>query len=234
MANSSSGGRKPALAQVVHFPKRKGARPAEARRSRTPTDPRHRGFEEELITEPGFVLPGAGDEPTRSNADKPIWVNGNATLEHHKGQVKALLASRKGKGKKHTPLPGPAALSPKKIAERSMYGHELFQLGRLEEAREVFEELVGLGVEQAYAHTMLGTIYLALDQQDRALELFEIALALESTDIAARVYRGEIRLNRGKLHLAIDDLQLAVRLGDAEDPFVERAKRLIQLARTGR
>ncbi len=121
--------------------------------------------------------------------------------------------------------------TPERIAEVSLFGHRLFEEGRLEEARGVFEGLVSLGVEDAFPHTMLGTVYLALGDQDRALALFEAALTLDPADLAARVYRGEIRLNRGRFKLAVEDLRRAVNAGAAEDPFVDRARRLLRMAR---
>ena len=79
---------------------------------------------------------------------------------------------------------------------------------------------------------MLGTIYLALNAQDRALALFQAALKIDPDDLAALVYRGEIRLTRGKMKSAIEDLQRAATLSGPTDPFVERAKRLIRMARS--
>lgn len=232
--------KKSAPAEIVHFPKRaKAARRrdgGEPKRREPSTDPDlrpGRGFDEELVTEPEFFPPTATPTPsegTPANVRRPIWIDARA---HHKGLPKGASSAKSAKGAPKAPRARKQGKAPTaaEIAERSTYGHQLFELGRLDEAREVFKGLVELGVEDSYAHTMLGTIHLALDQQDKALELFEVALALNSTDVAARVYRGEIRLNLGKLNLAIDDLQLAVRLGPKDDPFVARARRLIQIAR---
>src|SRR4051812_43531087 len=52
-------------------------------------------------------------------------------------------------------------MSRKQIAEVCLFGHHLFEAGRVQEAKVVFEGVVGLGVEDAFPHTMLGTIYLA-------------------------------------------------------------------------
>ena len=60
--------------------------------------------------------------------------------------------------------------------------------------------------------------------------LFEKALALDPKDIAALVYRGEIRLGAGRLREALEDLRRATALAAASDPFVARARRLIGLA----
>ena len=117
-------------------------------------------------------------------------------------------------------------------------GHEAFEAGRAEEARVVFESLVKLGRRDPFAHTMLGTILLGAHALDRALEQFEAALEIDPEDLAALVYRGEIRLSRrtGKnaVARAIEDLERAVKLGPASDPFVMRARKLLSLARSNR
>jgi predicted Zn-dependent protease len=120
---------------------------------------------------------------------------------------------------------------PHEADELAAFGHRLFEMGKLDEARVIFEKLVSLGTTDAFVHTMLGTIYLALNDQERALALFQAALKADPDDLAAVVYRGEIRLNRGKLKLAMEDLSRAVTLAPSSDPFVERAKRLIKMGK---
>jgi hypothetical protein len=45
------------------------------------------------------------------------------------------------------------------------------------------------------------------------------------------VYRAELRLKQKKAPNALKDLELAVKLGPPDDPFTDRAKRLLALAR---
>ena len=59
-------------------------------------------------------------------------------------------------------------------------------------------------------------------------------LAAAGEDLAALVYRGEIRLSRRKVARAEEDLGRAVKLGPPGDPFVARAKKLLTLARANR
>jgi hypothetical protein len=152
----------------------------------------------------------------------PIAVSTDPALRYHAGKVNALLAARERA----------AAGSPSRdqLAQLALHGHELFETGHLHEARAVFEQIVSLGVKDAFPHSMLGTIYLAEAKHDRALALFEEALVLDPDDIAARVYRGELRLNSGKVKPALADLFYALELGSREDPFVQRARRLIGIA----
>jgi len=113
-------------------------------------------------------------------------------------------------------------------------GHEAFEAGRAEEAKVIFESLVALGRRDPFAHTMLGTILLGQQSLDAVLEQFEHAPAIDPNELAALVYRGEIRLSKRKTSKALEDLERAVKLGPASDPFVGRAKKLLTLARANR
>jgi tetratricopeptide (TPR) repeat protein len=117
------------------------------------------------------------------------------------------------------------------LSALAQLGHELFVAGRVQESKAVFEGLVVSNPEDAFAHTMLGTISLALHDVDRALSLFEAALAVEPGDLAALVYRGEIRLNRKKYVKAMADFERALALGSPDDPFTDRARRLLKMAK---
>lgn len=118
-------------------------------------------------------------------------------------------------------------MSRKQIAELCLFGHHLFESGRMAEARVVFEGIVGLGVEDAFPHTMLGTILLAEGETRAALPLFESAIKLDPKDVAAWVYRGEIRLHAGQTKQGLSDLKKAAGMASAQDPFVARARKLI-------
>ncbi|MCU0699710.1 MAG: tetratricopeptide repeat protein [Myxococcaceae bacterium] len=115
-------------------------------------------------------------------------------------------------------------------ADMAALGHELFSRGRVAEAKVIFEGLAANAAD-AFTFTMLGTIHLAQNELDKALGRFEEALQLDPDDLAALVYRAEIRLQKKRFRQAIDDLQRAVGLGSAGEPFVDRARRLLQMAR---
>ncbi len=113
-------------------------------------------------------------------------------------------------------------------------GHELFSTGRVAEARVIFEGLASTAAADPFIFTMLGTIHLSANELDKALERFERALQLEPDDVAALVYRAEILLQKKRLRPAIEDLERALTLGKPGEPFVERARRLLKLARKAR
>lgn len=138
---------------------------------------------------------------------------------------------RRKRGRSRSSDRQPAASTAPDYAGLMQLGHELFESGRVNEARVVFEGLLAAGHRDAFCYTMLGTVSLALKDFDRALELFDLALEIEPTDLAALVYRGELRLKRKKTAKAIKDFELAVRLGPADDPFTDRAQRLLAIAR---
>lgn len=205
MASDAQGGRRPGPVPVYYFVKGAKARPKHARTQTLTLPELELAALREVTTDPGVVSPPCKPRPNK----------------------KPSTRSKKAGPPAKRP---PAALNAQQVADLSLLGHQLFELGRLEEARVVFEGLVGQEIRDAFPHTMLGTIYLSQGDQDRALALFEAALQLDRTDLAALVYRAEIRLGRGKVRLAQEDLSRALDLGAWEDPFVDRARRLSVMA----
>lgn len=183
----------------------------------------------ELVTEPVFVSPFA--EAKKSGGRAPSASGRTRTRELPVDPDEAITEDIPAGVRQALPYAG---LSRREIAEVSLFGHGLFEAGRIEEARQVFEQLVAAGAQDAFPHTMLGTIYLAQRDPERALALFETALSIDPRDLAARVYRGEIRLNRGETKQAVADLERARTDGPKGDPFTERARRLLKVADEGR
>ena len=112
------------------------------------------------------------------------------------------------------------------LAEVAVFGHGLYEAGRLNEARVVFEGLVAMDPAEAFPYTVLGAIFLAQHDLHRALALFEAALELDGDDVAALVYRGEIRLRLGQRTRAVQDLKraLAIDPDGPEGAFSIRAR----------
>ena len=117
------------------------------------------------------------------------------------------------------------------LSDMAALGHELFSLGKVHEARVVFEGLLVANPRDSFALTMVGTVYLSLHDLDKALAAFERALEVDPNDVAARVYRGEIRLNRHRTKAALEDFTRALKVAQPNDPFADRARRLMKLGR---
>ncbi|HYI00115.1 tetratricopeptide repeat protein [Hyalangium sp.] len=114
------------------------------------------------------------------------------------------------------------------MAERMATARSLFAQGQLTQARGILEKLVARGVAGAAAHSLLGTIYMAQGTLERALECFEEALARDPEDLSVRLHRGEVRMEKGDLLLAQQDLQHVLDMGTAGSPLVQQARRLLQ------
>lgn len=167
-----------------------------------------------------------GSERKKKGARSPrrvsVEIDTNPALRYHAKKLDELMQAS-------SPSEPLRSMSRKELAEMSLFGHQLFELGRYDEARVVFEGLVALDVDDAFPHTMLGTVYLAMGKADRAMALFEAALSIDPDDLAARVYRAEIRINRGQLKSATAELETVIADNAEEDPFVQRAVRLMEI-----
>ena len=197
---------------VIYFPKK--ARPHLPRTTQSIPEI---GAMEEVVTEVEAVAPDVRLTPN--------------TLRGVTGERKRRKTKEIALGENTLAGVATSRKTPQEVADLSLFGHQLFEMGKVNEAKVIFEGLVSTGAKDAFAHTMLGTIYLALKDQARALSLFQLALEIDPDDVSALVYRGEIRLNRGKVKGAVEDLTRALKLGASDDPFVERASRLLRMAK---
>jgi len=166
--------------------------------------------------------------PTRTQTIPEVQIAGDAATESGEKPDEGSRKGRRGRARSTDRLP---ALKGPDYGAMLQLGHELFESGRINEARVVFEGLIAAGHREAFCYTMLGTVSLALKDFDRALELFDQALELDASDLAALVYRGELKLKRKKVNKAIKDFERALELGASDDPFTDRARRLLAIAR---
>ena len=110
-------------------------------------------------------------------------------------------------------------------------GHNFFSEGRLEEARRIFEGLAVLDPNHPYLHTMLGAIHQRMEQYEKAVVRYTVALKLYPNDIHALTNRGEIYLMLGKFLEAAGDLKKVLDLDLREkNPLANRARMLSVLA----
>lgn len=206
--------------------------PVKGRRD-TPTEelpvvpePNRRGRSARAKTTPKESRRKTTGESKKAKKRVTLEVDTDPALRYHVQKLDELLGAK-------SPAEPLRSMSRMELAEMSLFGHQLFESGRLEEARVVFEGLVGLDLADAFPHTMLGTVYLAMGRHDRAMALFEAALAIDPEDLAARVYQAELRINAGHIKPAISDLEKVIARGPPQDPFIERARRLIEIVQQG-
>jgi len=186
------------LAQITYFPKKpKRLEELETRELRV----------EEQLTDP---------TPQREGP-----ANGSRLDPHALGYIRAKV-EKILRGDRRA-LEG---LSSGQLAEVSVFGHQLYEDGRVNEARVVFEGLVAMDPAEAFPYTVLGAIFLSQHDVHRALALFEAALELDPDDVAALVYRGEIRVLQGNTERGRRDLLRAQQVDpDGPDgPFYRRAR----------
>jgi tetratricopeptide (TPR) repeat protein len=92
------------------------------------------------------------------------------------------------------------------------YGYSLFSQGRYHDAKTIFDALVIANPYDAYFHTMLGAVYQQLDMLEEAELEYSTAVELDVENLQAWVNRGELRLNRGDIKQALEDLGQAINL----------------------
>ena len=91
------------------------------------------------------------------------------------------------------------------VAERA---HSLYLQGCYREAAAIFEGLIVVDPENRYCRTALAALYLALGEQQKALDQADQALALDDGDVEARARCAEARLALGRLDEAAADVRV--------------------------
>lgn len=244
MANSQGSGRKspPAPVKIHHFEKRSvrrgtpAQRPSEVPMAEHPTVPeipRASMAEHPTIPEIPIVprLGGAAAQPSQSSPLGPRPKSRAAVSERAEesssGRRAPVRSSRKGSGgREKTPAGAPPVQG--SVAERLATARRLITEDQLEEAQLILERLVTMGVATGPVFTQLGATYMAQGSTDKALVFFEDALSLDPMDLMARVCRGEARMWRGDLRLAVEDLHTVLDAGTAGSPLVQRAQYLLE------
>ena len=123
------------------------------------------------------------------------------------------------------------AVSGPEMLKMAQIGFRMYEIGRYEEAENIFRGLGTLDPKQSYYQTALGAVFLARDDLPNAEAALTKAIALNPTEIASYVNRGEVFLRQGKTKEAIADLKKAVALDKAgTDPLAKRARVLAEAA----
>ncbi len=107
-------------------------------------------------------------------------------------------------------------------------GHARFETGEFDEARRIFRGLAALDPYDAYFQSALGAIALCENDLEWAEQCLDRALRIDPTSAVARAHRCEVRLRRGALRGAAEDLGRAIE----EDPKAKQpsTRRALALA----
>src|SRR5580765_4794729 len=118
----------------------------------------------------------------------------------------------------------------KQVAALLLTGHNLYQQGKLEEAKRIFEGLAVLDGKNPYVHGILGAIYQKQEKFDVAIARYTLALSVYPKDPNSLTNRGEIYLKLGRLKEAAEDFKKAIDLDTArKNPASNRARILVSL-----
>ncbi|MBX7096085.1 MAG: tetratricopeptide repeat protein [Myxococcaceae bacterium] len=118
-------------------------------------------------------------------------------------------------------------LTPQTIHAIARLGCDLADMGRLEEARTIFEGLTLANPKDASAHAALGTVHQKLGRLDDAAACYRAALAVDPRHPVALANRGELRLMAGDAQ-GRADLEAAAKADpEGRSPAARRARVLV-------
>ncbi len=119
--------------------------------------------------------------------------------------------------------------TPEMLFQLAEFGFMQFKQGRYQDAERVFKGLAILDWNNAYYHSVLGSILQRQKRYGEAIAEYTQALDLDPKDIVSYTNRGEIFMHHGLMDEAKDDFKHAIVLDpDGTDKFANRARMLTQ------
>lgn len=119
--------------------------------------------------------------------------------------------------------------TPDMLFQLAEYGFMQFKQGRYQDAERVFKGLTVLDWNNAYYHSVLGSILQRQKRYGEAIAEYTQALDLDSKDMVSLTNRGEIFMQHGLLDEAKQDFKGAAKLDpEGGDKFANRAKMLLK------
>ncbi|HPQ39738.1 MAG TPA: tetratricopeptide repeat protein [bacterium] len=113
-----------------------------------------------------------------------------------------------------------------------MIGYELFNQGKYDDARVIFQGLEALGHDDPFVYTALGTIAARKNELEMAHDYFNRAIDGDPEDMVALTNRAEVFLKQNCFEEAASDLQKAIELDpDEESALSSRARVLAMVTR---
>lgn len=119
--------------------------------------------------------------------------------------------------------------TPDMLFQMAEFGFTQFKVGRLSDAERVFKVLTVLDWNNAYYHSVMGSILQRQKRYGEAIAEYTQAIELEPTDIVSLTNRGEIFLQHGLVEEAEKDLSKAIELDPKHtNKFANRARMLVE------
>ncbi len=113
------------------------------------------------------------------------------------------------------------------------YGKMLYDQGKIKDAEIIFSALTALDPYDANFHAALGAVYQKQNKFDEAIIEYDRAIQCNNFHITSLVNRAEIKIMKGELNEAAEDLKKAIELDpDGKDPYAQRARGLAMAVAT--
>ena len=119
--------------------------------------------------------------------------------------------------------------TPEMLFQLAEFGFMQFKQGRYQDAERVFKGLTVLDWNNAYYHSVLGSILQRQKRYGEAIAEYTQALDLDARDMVSYTNRGEIFMRHGLVEEAKEDFGSAIKLDpDGSDKFANRARMLLE------
>lgn len=120
------------------------------------------------------------------------------------------------------------SFTPEMLFQMAEFGFAQFKTGRYADAERVFKVLTVLDWNNAYYHSVMGSILQRQQRYGEAIAEYSQAIELDPNEIVGLTNRGEIFLQHGLFDEAGQDLERAIELDPkGEDRFANRARMLM-------
>lgn len=118
--------------------------------------------------------------------------------------------------------------SPEMLFQLAEHGLTQFKVGRYGDAERIFKVLTILDWENAYYHSVMGSILQRQKRYGEAIAEYDQALELVPDDITSLTNRGEVYMQHGLIDEARADFENSIKLDPGgEDRWANRARVLL-------
>ncbi len=119
--------------------------------------------------------------------------------------------------------------TPEMLFQMAEFGFTQFKVGRYADAERVFKVLTVLDWNNAYYHSVMGSVLQRQRRYGEAIAEYSQALELDARDLTSLTNRGEICLQHGLITEAREDFEKAITLDpEGNDRFANRSRMLLK------